>query len=678
MSRAESARRERPSRRLSLRPRRPAGPATPLLASFARRFGLPAGLLAGLVLVCAGLFPAPALAQTETVVWTATMTVGEPSGATRGYAASSGSLTDADGNDHRSFTYPAGSTNTYTVLELTREAPASAIEGFSFVPNILFTAAQVIEDGLVLEVAGVRLPLKDSTVPSGYVVHHWSPFWLDDNASSLDDDTYTTTLPAGGEVTVRLLAAGTTNTAPGKPTGLTATANGSTQIDLDWTAPSDNGGANITGYRIEVSTDDSSWSNLKANTGDALTTYSHTGLSGGSTRYYRVSAINSVGTGDPSDSANATTTTGGSCEPDLSGRTEVWTADLGVGEDPNAANWYGYNTGTNAAGTLSDDKFTIDPSTTEYTVTDLFESTTVGFRNSLTFVVNTAIPQAEIDKLRLHVCGDTFDLSDATSHDNKEYVFGSAHLDWSAATTVKVALSQTGGNSDPTLANAIPDQTATAGTAFSYTFPANTFNDADTGDTLTYTATLSNGDALPAWLTFVSGTRTFSGTGMPPAVPTAVETLTVKVTADDGNGGTAATDEFDIAVGPPAKPSNCGTDDIWCATLVVGMQRIGGTEYNGYTDSSSMGALSENGDAFTYTEGGTDTTHTVEGVLLFGADKDLRLVLDPDGRNLDGDGLALLVDGTRLELDDAQISSAWTRARSTRGGSVRGRRATTR
>ena len=42
-------------------------------------------------------------------------------------------------------------------------------------------------------------------------------------------------------------------TAPGAPTGLTATASGTTQIDLSWTVPADNGGRVITGYKIEIS-----------------------------------------------------------------------------------------------------------------------------------------------------------------------------------------------------------------------------------------------------------------------------------------------------------------------------------------------------------------------------------------------------------------------------------------
>ena len=97
------------------------------------------------------------------------------------------------------------------------------------------------------------------------------------------------------------------STAPGAPTGLSATADGQTEIDLSWTAPSDDGGADITGYKIEVSTNGSSWSNLVANTNSTSTSYSHTGLTAGSTRHYRVSAINSEGTGTASNKDSATT-----------------------------------------------------------------------------------------------------------------------------------------------------------------------------------------------------------------------------------------------------------------------------------------------------------------------------------------------------------------------------------
>ena len=109
--------------------------------------------------------------------------------------------------------------------------------------------------------------------------------------------------------------------------------------------------------------------------------------------------------------------------------------------------------------------------------------------------------------------------------------------------TIKGTLSSST-NSAPTVATAIPDQTAMSGTAFSYQVPAATFTDAD-GDTLTYTATLADDTALPAWLSFAPATRTFSGT------PTAAETVSVKVTASDGNGGSDS-DTFDIVVSATA------------------------------------------------------------------------------------------------------------------------------
>ena len=99
-------------------------------------------------------------------------------------------------------------------------------------------------------------------------------------------------------------------------------------------------------------------------------------------------------------------------------------------------------------------------------------------------------------------------------------------------------------NDAPTVANAIADQNATQGSAYLFQFAANTFNDVDVGDTLTYTATLSNDTPLPAWLSFNAVTRTFSGT--PGAGD--VGTITVKVTATDGSSASVS-DIFDIVVG---------------------------------------------------------------------------------------------------------------------------------
>jgi hypothetical protein len=99
-------------------------------------------------------------------------------------------------------------------------------------------------------------------------------------------------------------------------------------------------------------------------------------------------------------------------------------------------------------------------------------------------------------------------------------------------------------NDDPTLNNAIADQNATEDNAFSFTFDADTFVDVDSDAALTYSAQLSDGSALPSWLSFDAITRTFSGTPL----NLDVGMISIEVTADDGLGGTPATDSFDLLV----------------------------------------------------------------------------------------------------------------------------------
>ena len=108
-------------------------------------------------------------------------------------------------------------------------------------------------------------------------------------------------------INLYLSAPSTPHNRPGAPEGLTAAGNGQTRMDLAWSAPPSDGGAAITGYRIEVSENGSTWTGLAANTRNAATSYSHFGLTAGTTRHYRVSAINSAGTGPASNIAAGTT-----------------------------------------------------------------------------------------------------------------------------------------------------------------------------------------------------------------------------------------------------------------------------------------------------------------------------------------------------------------------------------
>jgi Ca2+-binding RTX toxin-like protein len=93
-------------------------------------------------------------------------------------------------------------------------------------------------------------------------------------------------------------------------------------------------------------------------------------------------------------------------------------------------------------------------------------------------------------------------------------------------------------NDAPTVATALAAQSTAEDAAFNFAVPAGTFADVDVGDTLTLSATLANGDALPTWLGFNASTGVFSGT---PANGD-VGDITVRVTATDGSLTTASSD----------------------------------------------------------------------------------------------------------------------------------------
>lgn len=69
-------------------------------------------------------------------------------------------------------------------------------------------------------------------------------------------------------------------------------------------------------------------------------------------------------------------------------------------------------------------------------------------------------------------------------------------------------------NFKPYLNIAIPDKKDTAERIFTYILPDSTFIDDDGNNTLTYSATLSNGNPLPSWLVFNPVNKTFTSTSM--------------------------------------------------------------------------------------------------------------------------------------------------------------------
>ena len=139
----------------------------------------------------------------------------------------------------------------------------------------------------------------------------------------------------------------TTSEPPGTPRRLRARAQGDSEIELSWRQPRSRGEEGISGYRIEVSPDGATWEDLVVDTGSSATMYTDSNLMGGTTRYYRVSAINEAGPGLPSAVIDATTDLCGGYQDlrqaILSGNPEFVQCLIRVGgQDANAKDPNGY------------------------------------------------------------------------------------------------------------------------------------------------------------------------------------------------------------------------------------------------------------------------------------------------------------------------------------------------
>ena len=90
---------------------------------------------------------------------------------------------------------------------------------------------------------------------------------------------------------------------PSKPENLTASV-GSDYINLNWASPNDDGGKEITNYKIYRGTTTGSLS-LLSTIGTVLY-FNDTGVTFNQTYFYQISAVNSIGEGSLSDETNAT------------------------------------------------------------------------------------------------------------------------------------------------------------------------------------------------------------------------------------------------------------------------------------------------------------------------------------------------------------------------------------
>jgi hypothetical protein len=134
-------------------------------------------------------------------------------------------------------------------------------------------------------------------------------------------------------------------------------------------------------------------------------------------------------------------------------------------------------------------------------------------------------------------------------------------------------------------------QTWTQGQRVSFALPASTFVDPQ-GQTMTYSAALSNGQALPNWLSFNSATETFSG-----IVPSGTPSFSMTVTATDV-AGLSATDQFSVTV--PASPPVVAAPtpgQQWRAGQAVSLALPKGTFADPQGEAMTYSASQTNGQA---------------------------------------------------------------------------------
>ena len=474
------------------------------------------------------------------------------------------------------------------------------------------------------------------------------------------------------------VASATTTAAPGAPTGLTARANGPTQIDLSWTAPANDGGSAIVAYKIEVCAQataaacdtDAEWSTLTGRVAPA-TTYAHTGLTAGTTRHYRVRAVNSVDEGAASAVASATTVA--AVAPPGSA---VWSATLTIGQRKAGTYLYtqfGYDRVRYGLGTLSGTGFTHGGR--GYTVERLMAGPggdMRGYRSGLTHgtgsnakPVNTWTPMLMLglsaglgvggDALVLYFGGHSLALGDAVrSEDGSEYAWPRpAGLNWPDGGTVAVRLAAAGGAAN---------RAATGYPALAATAQVGHALEADLG-------AIADGDGLtnPSWrYQWLVESRPYDGPLR--AIDGATGAAYTPVAADEGRWlgvRVSFTDDAghaESAVSPlrrvraaPVAPS--AANPVWSATLTAERQweddydlRVGYDSIDG-----DLGALSQTG----FRHGGSG--YTVRRLMMTseGASdgaRALMLRLSP-GLGGGGAGLVLHIGARAFALGDAQRSA---------------------
>ena len=429
----------------------------------------------------------------------------------------------------------------------------------------------------------------------------------------------------GGVGTKSDTASATTDPAdvPGMPTGVTATADSDTQITVNWTAPADNGGADITGYIIE-----------RRYTGDMMGDIPSDGYSGmnGANRSFAFSnamewweTLNCKGmlgaagsSADPTDATNADVmmycahflntapTNISDATKELSAdaktavqalfdkRYEVLTGTATSHVDMNLMEMTAYTYRVSAVNAAGRSAWSApDSATTDRTnVAPMAEGTiaavtvTEGMTESVD--VSGAFMDADPEDATLTYSSVSSNTAAATVNatGNPVMIMGVAPGMATITVTATDGMGETAmqdimvtveaANADPMAVGSIPAVTVMAGEMSDAITLGGYFNDAD-GDALTYTQSSSDDMIATAMIAEDDSdpgnpVHTLTITGV------AEGSATITVTASDGMGGTDATQTIMVTVEaapvPLVAPTITGTNPVGSGIVLVSWDTV--------------------------------------------------------------------------------------------------------
>ena len=348
----------------------------------------------------------------------------------------------------------AGETTVVTIREDTSDEPGNVVATFmnptTFSTGLnTFTAPDdttltaettywvSVNDGVSDRIAFHTVSEDTQTGASGWSIGD-DRVWRSSESNSWATESRPLIMRINGE----LVAA----TAPNPPTALEAVPYGHDAVLLSWTAPAT--GATPTGYKVEVSDDGTTdWTDAEDDTGNTDTSWIHEGLMASATRHYRVSALASGESSNPSATASATTCAEG----------VLWCPTLTVG---NLSTLYGYSDVPPVdIGSLAPDSFT--RGTAVVGVPYLAYLSGAGGQLSLNIRhISGTIPADGLlgsEELALTLGSETFTFT-AGLGSQLVFAFDAAGLSWNDGDTVEVslALAPATAPEPPTALEAVP------------------------------------------------------------------------------------------------------------------------------------------------------------------------------------------------------------------------------